>query len=401
MTTRKAFLNGEDILVITAGFWNTAKRIRHKMPLQWARAGCRVLWIEQSPFSPKDLIPAGGLKRSLLGGLEEIHPGLFTGAMPPALPRMYCSGFQGETLKALQRPFYLKRLDDYLKKLDFNPKLVVLFQQAARRDIFPLFPDAVRIYYHHDVYGFGHATKAQNDALIACCKTADMVWCVAKEHRKELIRYNSDTYHLPHAVDEQWYVKNRSIFPLEYRDIPAPRLVYTGVFQEKIDLELLIETARARPGWSLVFTGPVQPKNLDKTLIATLRALPNVHFVGAKDIDDLPGYMEGATVLMLPYLPNKNMKSAGLSLKFYEYLITGKPILVAPYTAMQVSPDLYYSANGPTEWATALDRLENGDDDLSARRRINEARKNSYTARLETQRLLLASFAQRRRGPKA
>ena len=396
MRTRETFLNAEDILVVTEGFWDTAKRIRHKMPSQWARAGCRVLWLEQSPFFPKDLKPSGGWKRSLLGDLKEEEPRLFTGAMPPALPRMYRGGAQGEALKALQRPFYLRRLKRYLKQLDFNPALVVLFQQAARSDIFSMFPDAVRIYYHHDVYGFGHATKAQHDALVACCKTADMVWCVAKEHQEELLEYNRNTYHLPHAVDERWYAENRATTPAEYAHIPAPRLVYTGVFQEKIDLNLLIETARTRPGWSFVFAGPTVQKKLDANLTETLRSLPNVYFVGEKHVDELPGYMEGANVLMLPYLPTENMKSAGLSLKFYEYLISGKPILVAPYTAMQVSADLYCSADGPAQWAAALDRLENGDGDTAAQRRIDEARKNSYAARLETQREILSSFIKNR-----
>lgn len=393
MTKRQTYLDGEDILVITAGFWDAAKRIRHKMPIQWARAGCRVLWIEQCPFPPQDWFLPGQLKRSLTGDLREVEPRLFVGAMPPALPSMYRSGFYAEALKTAQRPFYVKRLQSYIDALDFKPKLVVLFQQAARRDIFSLFPDAVRVYYHHDVYGFGHATPAQQDTLVACCKTADMVWCVAKEHARELSLYNRNTHFLPHAVDADWYAQHRERIPLEYGHIPAPRLVYTGVFQEKIDLPLLIETARAQPKWQLVIVGPVEPKNLDTGLIEILRGLPNVHFMGERDTDALPGYMEGASVLMLPYLPTENMKSAGLSLKFFEYLISGKPILTAPYTKMQVPNNLYYMADGPSAWAAALDRLENGDDVFSRKRRIEAARENSYNARLAAQREILAAFS--------
>jgi hypothetical protein len=396
MITTPSFLCGEDILVITAGFWDAAKRIRHKMPMQWAQTGCRVLWIEQCPFQG-DLSMKGALMRSITGELREVEPRLFVGAMPPALPSMYKSGWVGDGLKAAQRPFYLRRMFQYIRELDFNPKIVVLFQQAARRDIFRLFPNAIRVYYHHDVYGFGHANDAQQRALVACCKEADMVWCVAKEHQDEIIQYNLNTYYLPHAVDERWYFDNRERIPPEYRRIPAPRLVYTGVFQEKIDVQLLIDIARARPLWQLVLVGPVQPKNLDKALIDTLESLPNVHFLGIKDNDDLPGYIDGATVLMLPYIGNANMKSAGLSLKFYEYLISKKPILVTPFTTMQVSADLYYLATGADEWAFTLDQLENGDDPDRAAFRQIEAKKNSYQARLESQRELLASFASRRR----
>jgi hypothetical protein len=365
------------------------------MPIQWAREGCRVLWIEQCPF-PSDLSLKGTFKRSVTAELREVEPRLFVGAMPPALPSMYKSGWVGDGLKAIQRPLYIRRLFHYIRELNFKPSIVVLFQQAARRDVLALFPHAVHVYYHHDVYGFGHANDAQQRTLVACCKEADMVWCVAKEHHDELVQYNLDTYYLPHAVDESWYTDNCGRTPPEYERIPSPRLVYTGVFQEKIDVQLLIDVARARPRLQLVVVGPVEPKNLDKGLIDILRGLPNVHFLGTKNTRDLPGYMAGANVLMLPYVGTKNMKSAGLSLKFYEYLISGKPILVSPYTTMQVSSDLYYLAEGADKWTKTIDNLENGDSPERAALRQNEARKNSYRARLESQRELLSSFAVRR-----
>ena len=396
MNSHDAFINGEDILVITAGYWDTAQRIRHKMPSRWARAGCRVLWIEQSPFPPQDWTPAR-LRRSFSASLEEVEPRLFVGAMPPAVPGMYRSGLRGEAAKALQSPLYYRRLKSYLKKLDLRPRWTVLFQQAARRDVFAAVPDSIRVYYHHDVYGFGHATPEMQEALTACCKSADMVWCVAKEHRDELAQYNRNAHHLPHAVDEGWYLEHRERVPAAYGGIPAPRAVYTGVFQEKIDLDLLIETAKARPGWSFVFVGPVEPKNLDTAKIETLKGLPNTHFTGEQQVNDLPGFMAGAQVLMLPYLPTENMKSAGLSLKFFEYLISGKPLLTAPYTKIQLPRSLYYLADGPAEWAAALDRLAGGDDAAAKNARIAAARENSYDARIETQRELLAACAVGRR----
>ena len=385
------FLNGEDILVITAGYWDAAKRIRHKMPMQWARRGSRILWIEQSPFLNTDR-SVEVVRKSILGDIREVEPRLYVAAMPPALPFMYKSGVRGELLKALHRPFYVRRLRRYLKALDFHPKVVVLFQEAARRDIFDLFPNAIRIYYHHDVYGYGHATSGQHHALSACCEKADMVWCVAKEHKEQLEKYNPKSYFIPHAVDEHWYAANKDHPPVAYENIPLPRLVYTGVFQEKIDLPLLVGVAKARPEWQQVIAGPVLPKHLDTTQIRALKSLANVHFLGEREVDEIPGFLEGATVLMLPYLPTENMKSAGLSLKFFEYLISGKPILVSPYTKMQVPDSLYYLADGPEEWAACLDRLRDGDSDSKRRTRIEAAMENTYAARLVTQTALVESF---------
>ena len=385
-----AFLSGEDILVITGGYWDTAKRIRHKMPLQWAAKGARILWLEQSPFPGPEWRKPGVLRKSLRGDLREVAPRLHVAAMPPALPWMYKSGVRGDALKAVQRPFYLHRLRHYLRSLHFDPKVVVLFQQAARHDIFDLFEDKIRIYYNHDVYNYGYATAAQEKTLEVCCQKADIVWCVAKEHQEMLSKYNPNTHFLPHAVDETWFEQYRTTTPIEYEEIPEPRLVYTGVFQEKIDVPLLIEIAKRRPGWHQVFVGPVEPKNMDETLIASLRELGNVHFIGERDVDEIPGFMNGATVLMLPYIPTPNMQSAGLSLKFFEYLISGKPILIAPYTKMQVSDALYYLGDGADAWVRWMDELVDGDADEYRSGRIEVAKENTYHARIETQKKLLA-----------
>jgi hypothetical protein len=43
-------LRDDDILVLTEQHWDAPKRIAHKMPIAWAEAGNRVLWIEGAPF---------------------------------------------------------------------------------------------------------------------------------------------------------------------------------------------------------------------------------------------------------------------------------------------------------------------------------------------------------------
>ncbi len=387
-----SFLNGEDILVVTAGYWDTAKRIRHKMPMQWARAGSRILWIEQSPFPDAAWFKPDVLAKSVTGDLREVEPRLFVASMPLAVPCMYRSGVLGDVLKAIQRPLYFRRLRHYLAKLNFKPKIVVLFQQAARMDVFDYFKDCIKIYYNHDVYGYGYATPIQEKTLELCCKKADIVWCTAKEHLEMLIPYNSNTHFIPHAVDEEWFNTYRTVTPIEYQKIQKPRLVYTGVFQEKVDIPLLIEIATRKPDLQLVFVGPVEPKNLDRSLIEKLQSYPNAHFLGERDVNELPGFIEGASILMLPYLPTNNMKSTGLSLKFYEYLISGKPIIISPFTKMQVSDRFYYAASGADEWVTKIEELENGDGKIKSKERIAFAMDNTYSARIKIQQQLLEPF---------
>jgi glycosyltransferase involved in cell wall biosynthesis len=220
-----------------------------------------------------------------------------------------------------------------------------------------------------------------------------MVWCVAREHQEALEAYNPNTHFIPHAVDEAWFSELQTRTPPEYDGaIPTRRLVYTGVFQDKMDLALLVEIAERRPEWQQVFVGPVELDRLDRSLLERLEGLDNVHFLGERDVDELPGFMAGATVLMLPYRPTPYSQSAGLSLKFFEYLISGKPILVAPFTRMQVSDRLYYLADGADEWIAQMDSLADGDGEARQKERIAAAMENTYEARIQEQKRLLEPF---------
>jgi glycosyltransferase involved in cell wall biosynthesis len=191
-------------------------------------------------------------------------------------------------------------------------------------------------------------------------------------------------------VDVSWWEAYRGKTPWAYRDISRPRIVYTGVFQEKIDVPLLIALSGRRPEWRFVFVGPVQPKNLDLQLIETLKKQPNTHFWGQRDVNEIPGFLAGADLLMLPYTANENTRTAGLALKFYEYLISGKPVVTTPFTELEVEQTgLFDIAETADEWCAVMDRCRAQNDEVTARRRVELAKKNTYEARLELQRRLL------------
>ena len=146
-------LHHDDILVFTHKYWDMPKRIAHKMPLAWAAAGNRVLWIEQPPFPVREWIQPGQLSRSLRGYLVQKHDRLWVGSSPPALPGMHRGGTRGHALRALHRPAMLRRVGRYMDELHLHPRLVVLLQQAARYDLLAAYPDATRLYYCHDLFG--------------------------------------------------------------------------------------------------------------------------------------------------------------------------------------------------------------------------------------------------------
>ena len=88
-----------------------------------------------------------------------------------------------------------------------------------------------------------------------------------------------------------------------------------------MDLELLDGVAAARPDWHLVLLGPVV-----KIDPASLPQRPNIHYLGAKQYQQLPHYVAGWDVALLPFARNDATRFISPT-KTPEYMAAGKPVV--------------------------------------------------------------------------
>lgn len=109
--------------------------------------------------------------------------------------------------------------------------------------------------------------------------------------------------------------------PADQADIPRPRLGYFGVIDERMDLALLAAVADARPDWHIVMVGPVV-----KIDPADLPRRANIHYLGGKDYHDLPAYIAGWDVAVMPFARNASTRFISPT-KTPEYLAAGKPVV--------------------------------------------------------------------------
>jgi UDP-galactopyranose mutase len=130
----------------------------------------------------------------------------------------------------------------------------------------------------------------------------------------------------PSSVDRQHFAKARSLRgePADQAALPWPRLGFYGVVDERMDLDLLAALADARPEWSLVILGPVvkiSPEELPRR--------KNIHYLGAKAYDDLPRYLAGWDVALMPFAINESTRFISPT-KTPEYLAGGRPVVSTP-----------------------------------------------------------------------
>lgn len=158
----------------------------------------------------------------------------------------------------------------------------------------------------------------------------------------------------PSSVDKEHFATARSVKvdPPDQAHIPHPRVGYFGVVDERMDLTLLTKMADARPDLQLVMVGPVV-----KIDMKSLPRRANIHWLGQKSYKELPAYIAGWDVAMLPFARNESTKFISPT-KTPEYLAAGKPVVstsirdvVRPYG----EDGLARIADTPSDFIAAID----------------------------------------------
>jgi glycosyltransferase involved in cell wall biosynthesis len=172
------------------------------------------------------------------------------------------------------------------------------------------------------------AFSAFEEALL---KVADVVFVTARALEERCRKFNSNTHFLSNVADANHFGRalESNDLPSDLAGIPVPRLVYHGVLSDfKVDFDLLIKSARLRPDWHWVLIGE-QREGQESEMLAELSVLPNVHLLGYRAYAELPEYLRGMDVGLLPTLVNDYTRSM-FPMKFYEYLAAGLPVVSTP-----------------------------------------------------------------------
>jgi UDP-galactopyranose mutase len=139
-------------------------------------------------------------------------------------------------------------------------------------------------------------------------------------------RLHRNVHEFPSGVDVEHFAAAQRIHddPADQATIRRPRIGFFGVLDERLDRELLGTVAAQAPGWSFVLIGPVA-----KIARNDLPSQPNLHYLGPKSYADLPRYIAGWDVAMMPFAMNAATRYISPT-KTPEYLAAGKPVVSTP-----------------------------------------------------------------------
>lgn len=228
---------------------------------------------------------------------------------------------------------------------------------------------ALSIYYRRDyiigeAYWRKHGTRLEPELAAS----ADIVLANSTRFAAELQAYNPETYPIETGVNLELYDASRSYeTPGDMKDIPHPIVGYMGtVNSTRLDGDLLYDIIRQRPDYSFVFTGP-EDDGFRQHRIHTLK---NVHFLGRKNVEELPAYINAYDVCINPQMIN-DITDGNYPLKIDEYLAMGKPtVATSTHTMRDIFADHTHLATNCEEWLTAIDTAvsETGNQELAQQR---------------------------------
>jgi glycosyltransferase involved in cell wall biosynthesis len=157
---------------------------------------------------------------------------------------------------------------------------------------------------------------------------ADVVFTGGYSLWESKSKQHANAHAMPSSVDIAHFASARNGLadPADQQSIAHPRLGFFGVIDERFDIELVRALATAEPDWQIVLIGPVV-----KIDPASLPRLDNIHYLGGKSYGELPAYLSGWDVALMPFALNESTRFISPT-KTPEYLAGGCPVVSTPIT---------------------------------------------------------------------
>jgi glycosyltransferase involved in cell wall biosynthesis len=330
----------------------------------------RVLHIE--PFHP----PLAWLKNSNavlkreisnnVPSLREVRPNVFT--YRPSYPYVPFNMRSGVSA-SLNSSLYRAELRALLRKFGVTkPWLWAFFAQSL--SVLKLDFEYV-IYDCADDYPpyFPHPVEKRFVQEIdqSLCRSADLVFVGSEPLRQKKAPFNRQTYIVNHAADISHFAKAAdpaTVVPADLESIPHPRIGFVGMMDGiRFDVDI-IRRLSDNPEYQVVIVGDFVGE-----LKVALPSRKNIHLLGMKPVAQLPSYLKGLDVCLMPYRVNEATRYI-YPLKLHEYMATGLPIVSTDIPAVDSFRSLIYVAENTDEFIRLTARaLEENDDKTAAARR--------------------------------
>jgi glycosyltransferase involved in cell wall biosynthesis len=330
-------LTGHDIIYISSIEWDFLWQQNQEIAIRLARAGNRVLYVENTGVRAPGLGDAGRVFARLKSwidslksrGVREVAPNVYV-CSPLVLPP-----FGSRFRRLINSRLLLPLVRRAAQNLQFGDPLIWTYLPTdTARDLISLFtrPTSTVVYYClADFSQLSPSRERVEESEKSLVELSDVVFANCTKLAQRLGQWNDNVHVFPPGVDlrafpDQEQETNPAEGPRSEEDeevirpFAKPVIGYIGGLHRHIDFDLIAKMATLRPDWSWVFVGPFQAP------VETLQGYANIHLLGPKPHSLLVRYLRSFDVCIVPYLKTVYTETV-VPVKINEYLAVGKPVV--------------------------------------------------------------------------
>lgn len=319
--------------------------------------------------------------KSPLFGLERVNDKLYVLHQRRVFPKDRSNRVAFRLNRLLHDRHLVSTLNYWTKNLGMN-NLIIWLSNPLQANLIGRFGEKLSVYDAMDDWtvhpGYSHLRYLYKKYEKLISRKAGLIFTVSETLEKKfrgLGEARKDIVVIHNGVQAE-LLEGTDLIASEMRRIQKPVLGYVGALQERVDTELLATVASAFPDCSIVFVGPlVSPEHF-----ASLKSMENVFFLGERRHKDIPRYINGFDVCLMPHKLNDLTKSMD-PIKLYEYLATGRPIVSTFIPCLErFSPYAYLSRTTDEFISNIRKSLSEKESSLQEQRR-SFAKQNTWEVR--------------------
>jgi uncharacterized SAM-binding protein YcdF (DUF218 family)/glycosyltransferase involved in cell wall biosynthesis len=227
-------------------------------------------------------------------------------------------------------------------------------------------------------------------------KEADLVFVTSEALRKRAAQFSDRVHLFPFGVSFDRFDRvreGREPAPADLQPLPRPIVGYVGGLHQWVDQELIAAAAAGMPEASFAIIGPIQSD------VSALERVPNVTLFGQRPHSELPGYVKGFDVGIVPYRLTDYTANV-YPTKLNEYLVMGIPVVATDLAEIRrfnaEHGDIVAVAADASGFVSAVRAALTETASGTVERRIAVAHANSWQSRIAAMQSLIDEGLERR-----
>jgi uncharacterized SAM-binding protein YcdF (DUF218 family)/glycosyltransferase involved in cell wall biosynthesis len=387
-----------DVVCISSIDWDFIWQGHQEIMSTLAAEGQRVLFVENTGVRAPGLRDLPRLRQRIRNwwkstkGFREERPNLFVYS-PLVLPLPY-----SRLARWTNRVLMMRALRRWMRATGLYRPIVWTFLPTplALDLIRDLDPQLVIYYCIDDLSASSPAARRIVRSEERLFRLADLVFVTSEKLRERAALFSERVHLFPFGVSLERFervLRGAEPPPADLQALGRPIVGYVGGLHQWVDQALIASVAAKMPDTTFALVGPAQVD------VSALERCPNVRLLGQRPHPDVPKYVKGFDVGIVPYRLTDYTANV-YPTKLNEYLAMGVPVVATDLREIRrfnaEHGNIVGVAADADAFVQALRHAMASSGPADAARRIAVAHENSWQRRIVAMKQLIAIALERR-----